>query len=72
VGVAELSAGRVAWARDAAMSRLGNYSDFFTLISNRWFSPTLMSIPLIRRLPGLSSVLLVSSSMVFRRRRGET
>jgi len=29
VGVAELSAGRVAWARDAeAMSRLGNYSDF--------------------------------------------
>jgi len=28
VGVAELSAGRVAWARDAeAMSRLGNYSD---------------------------------------------
>jgi len=33
--------------------------------------PTLMSIPLIRRLPGLSSVLLVSSSMVFRRRRGE-
>jgi len=35
VGVAELSAGRVAWARDAeAMSRLGNYSDFyFTLES---------------------------------------
>ncbi len=30
VGVAELSAGRVAWARDAeAMSKLGNYSDFF-------------------------------------------
>jgi len=29
VGVAELSAGRVAWARDAeAKSRLGNYSDF--------------------------------------------
>jgi len=29
VGVAELSAGRVAWARDAeAMSRLGSYSDF--------------------------------------------
>jgi hypothetical protein len=29
VGVAELSAGRVAWARNAeAMSRLGNDSDF--------------------------------------------
>jgi len=29
VGVAELSAGRVAWARDVeAVSRLGNYSDF--------------------------------------------
>jgi len=29
VGVAELSAGRVAWATEAeAMSRLGNYSDF--------------------------------------------
>ena len=28
VGVAEMNAGRVAWARDAeAMSRLGNYSD---------------------------------------------
>ena len=30
VGVAELSAGRVAWARNAeAMSRLGNDSDFY-------------------------------------------
>ena len=29
MGVAKLSAGRVAWARGAeAMSRLGNYSDF--------------------------------------------
>jgi len=38
VGVAELSAGRVAWARNAeAMSRLGNDSDFS--ISNHWYSP---------------------------------
>ncbi len=30
MGVAGLSAGRVAWTRDAeAMSRLGNYSDFY-------------------------------------------
>ena len=57
VGVAELSAGRVAWARNAeAMSRLGNDSDIF-LISNHWFSPTLKSIPFIHRLPGLSSVM---------------
>jgi len=41
-------------------------------ISNRWFSPTLSSITFIHRLPGLSSVLLVSSSMVFRRGGGET
>jgi len=35
VGVAELSAGRVAWARDAeAMSRLGNYSDFSMTFSD--------------------------------------
>jgi hypothetical protein len=34
VGVAELSAGRVAWARNAeAMSRLGNDSDFYNLES---------------------------------------
>ena len=57
MGVAELSAGRVAWARNAeAMSRLGNDSDIF-LISNHWFSPTLKSIPFIHRLPGLSSVM---------------
>jgi len=50
VGVAELSAGRVAWARDAeAMSRLGDYSDFL-LKSRIAGSPRLMSIPLIRRL----------------------
>jgi hypothetical protein len=38
VGVAELSAGRVAWARDAeAMSRLGNYSDFLSRgTGGRW------------------------------------
>ena len=64
MGVAELSAGRVAWARDAeAMSRLTIVT--FTLISTRWFSPTLKSITFIHRLPGLSSVLLDSSSMVF-------
>ena len=35
VGVAELSAGRVAWARDAeAMSRLGNYGDFSMTFSD--------------------------------------
>jgi len=57
VGVAELSAGRVAWARNAeAMSRLGNDSDFY-FFSNRWFSPTLKSIPFIHRLPGLSSTM---------------
>ncbi len=57
VGVAELSAGRVAWARNAeAMSRLGNDSDFY-FFSNRWFSPTLKSIPFIHRLPGLSSAM---------------
>jgi len=27
VGVADLSAGRVAWARDAEAMSLGNYSD---------------------------------------------
>jgi len=55
VGVAELSAGRVAWARNAeAMSRLGNDSDFS--ISNHWYSPTLKSL-FIHRLPGLSSVM---------------
>jgi len=31
------------------------FSDFY--ISNRWFSPTLKSIPFIHRLPGLSSVM---------------
>jgi len=35
VGVAELSAGRVAWARNAeAMSRLGNDSDFSMTFSD--------------------------------------
>jgi len=35
VGVAELSAGRVAWARDAeAMSRLGNYGDLSMTFSD--------------------------------------
>ena len=28
MGVAELSAGRVAWARDAEAMSSGNYSDF--------------------------------------------
>jgi len=47
VGVAELSAGRVAWARDAeAMSRLGNYSDFL-LQSRIAGSPRLSSPSLL-------------------------
>jgi len=49
VGVAELSAGRVAWTRDAeAMSRLGNYSDFYFNLestgSPRLSSPSLLYI----------------------------
>jgi len=63
VGVAELSAGRVAWARNAeAMSRLGNDSDFS--ISNHWYSPTLKSL-FIHRLPGLSSVMFGDVMAVF-------
>jgi len=47
VGVAELSAGRVAWARDAeAMSRLGKYSDFL-LESRIAGSPRLSSPSLL-------------------------
>jgi len=35
VGIAELSAGRVAWARDAeTMSRLGNYGEFSMTFSD--------------------------------------
>jgi len=42
VDVAELSAGRVAWARDAeAMSRLGNYGDFSMTFNLESLVPTL-------------------------------
>ncbi len=34
-------------------------------ISNRWFSPTLKSIPFIHRLPGLSSVMFGDVMAVF-------
>jgi len=60
VGVAELSAGRVAWARDAeAMSRLGNDSDFSMTFSDfqSRIAGSPKSIPFIHRLPGLSSVM---------------
>jgi len=44
VGVAELSAGRVAWATDAeAMSRLGNYGDFSMTFNLESLVPTLKS-----------------------------
>ena len=74
MGVAELSAGRVAGARDAeAMSRLGNYGDFSITFNLESLVLPDSQVTFIHRLPGLSSVLLVSkSSMVFRRRRGET
>jgi len=78
VGVAELSAGRVAWARDAeAMSKLGNLVTFFMTFSDfqsriagspRLSSPSLLYIVFQAYL----RILLISSSMVFRRRRGET
>ncbi len=56
VGVAELSAGRVAWARNAeAMSRLGNDNDFYNL--ETLVLPDSQVHPFIHRLPGLSSVM---------------